>query len=199
MVTTPLLGSQIPGLSGVADPDIRLLVQDSLFSMNSPLLAALAAKIEAMPGNYVQNATVAVASGLKYKENFEDRSVEWAFANPDACDCTEFSRLLAALCLKKGIPARVATGFLVKTELLGKETSVGHAWCEVFFKGRGWVPIDPTLQSNMHWAYFGNLLSDQILFDYIGAEKRSRVSIDFSSTRPDLKVSLSNSYLINKW
>jgi hypothetical protein len=197
IATTPLLGSQIPDAAGVAEPDIRALSQDELFSLGSPLLVALAARVESMPGNYVQNATIAVANGLKYKENFEDRSVEWAFANPDACDCTEFSRLLAALCLKKGIPARVTTGFLVKTEMIGKETSVGHAWCEVFFKGKGWVPIDPTLQSNMHWAYFGNLLSDQILFDYIGAEKRSRVSIDFTSTRPDLKVSLNNSYLLN--
>ena len=198
IATVPLLGSQIPAAT-VSIPDVRTLAQDQLLSMENPTLAALAAKVAAQPGNYVQNATIAVANGLKYRENFEDRSVEWALANPDACDCTEFSRLLAALCLKKGIPARVTTGFLVKTELIGKETAVGHAWCEVFFSGKGWVPIDPTLQSNMHWAYFGNLLSDQILFDYIGAEKRSRVSIDFTSTRPDLKVSLNNSYLLDKW
>jgi len=196
--TTPLLGSRMPNTAAVS-PDIRALSNDPLLSMNHPLLAALSTRIAALPGNYVQNATIAVATGLKYRENFEDHPVEWALANLDACDCTEYSRLLTALCLKKGIPARMATGFLVKTELIGKETAVGHAWCEVFFKGKGWVPIDPTLQTNMHWAYFGNLLSDQILFDYIGAEKRSRVSIDFSSTRPDLKVNLSNSYLINRW
>lgn len=196
--TRAMLGSQMPD-SSQPDPDIRVLAQDPLLSMNDTLLAALSDKISAIPGNYVQNAAVAVSSGLKYKENYEDFSVEWALQNPDGCDCTEFSRLLAALCLKKGIPARVTTGFLVKSELIGKDTSVGHAWCEVFFKGKGWVPIDPTLQANMHWAYFGNLLSDQILFDYIGAEKRSRVSIDFTSTRPDLKVNLTNSYRISNW
>ncbi len=197
--TEPFLGSQIAGNVAISEPDVRVLANDPLYNLDNSDLTVLAEKLAGMPGNYVQNATVAVARGLKYRENYEDHSVEWALKNLDACDCTEFARLLAALCLKKSIPARVVTGFLIKSELIGKETSVGHAWCEVFFKGKGWVPIDPTLQSTMHWAYFGNLLSDQILFDYVGAEKRSRVSIDFTSTRPDLKVSLSNSYLIDKW
>jgi len=195
--TKALLGSRMQ--NGATEPDLRHLGHDSLFSLDHPVLIELSRRISQLPGNYVQNATIAVASGLKYSENYEDHSVEWAFANPDRCDCTEFARLLAALCLKKGIPARIATGFLIKTELIGSDTSVGHAWCEVFFQGKGWVPIDPTLQSNMHWAYFGNLLSDQILFDYLNSDKRTRVSIDFVSSKPDLKVNLSNSYRISKW
>ncbi|NCB37327.1 MAG: tetratricopeptide repeat protein [Erysipelotrichia bacterium] len=196
--TMAMLGSCMPA-SNAQIPDLKILCGDPLMSLEHPVLSALADKISKMPGNYVQNAAIAVANGLRYKENFEDFSVEWALANPDNCDCTEFARLMAALCLKHGIPARIATGFLVKAELMNKETAVGHAWCEVFFKGKGWVPIDVTLQTNMQWAYFGNLLSDQILFDYIGVEKRSRVSIDFTSTRPDLKVNLSNSYHISNW
>ncbi|KAF1082158.1 MAG: hypothetical protein GQF41_1798 [Candidatus Rifleibacterium amylolyticum] len=196
--TMASLGSRMKS-SSVATPDMRHLVQDPLLSLDSPMLEELSRRIATIPGNYVQNATIAVASGLKYSENYEDHSVEWAFANPDRCDCTEFARLLAALCLKKAIPARIATGFLIKTELINSDTSVGHAWCEVFFPGKGWVPIDPTLQSNMHWAYFGNLLSDQILFDYLNSDKRTRVSIDFVSSKPDLKVNLSNSYRISKW
>ncbi len=88
---------------------------------------------------------------------------------------------------------------MIKAELIDKDTSIGHAWCEVFFQGKGWVPIDPTLQSNMHWAYFGNLLSDQILFDYLNSDKRTRVSIDFVSSKSDLKVNLSNTYRISRW
>jgi len=195
--TKALLGSRMQ--NEATEPDLRHLGHDSLFSLDHPVLIELSRRISQLPGNYVQNATIAVASGLKYSENYEDHSVEWAFANPDRCDCTEFARLLAALCLKKGIPARIATGFLIKTELIDSDTSVGHAWCEVFFQGKGWVPIDPTLQSNMHWAYFGNLLSDQILFDYLNSDKRTRVSIDFVSSKPDLKVNLSNSYRISQW
>ncbi|MBU1107602.1 MAG: hypothetical protein KKB51_13105 [Candidatus Riflebacteria bacterium] len=196
--TSAMLGSRMVS-ANVAVPDLRHLTQDVLFSLDHPFVAALSDRISQMPGNYVQNAATAVANGLKYSENFEDHPVEWALENPDRCDCTEFARLLAALCLKKGIPARIATGFLIKTELLNTDTSIGHAWCEVFFQGKGWVPIDPTLQSNMHWAYFGNLLSDQILFDYLNNDKRTRVSIDFVSTKPDLKVNLNNSYRISQW
>ncbi|PKL49710.1 MAG: hypothetical protein CVV42_05075 [Candidatus Riflebacteria bacterium HGW-Riflebacteria-2] len=196
--TAAALGSQMQS-SGATTPDIRHLSLDPLLSLDHPVLGELSRRISLLSGNYVQNATIAVASGLKYRENYEDHSVEWALANPDGCDCTEFARLLAALCLKKGIPARIATGFLIKMELINKDTSVGHAWCEVFFQGKGWVPIDPTLQSNMHWAYFGNQLSDQILFDYLNSDKRTRVSIDFVSSKPDLKVDLSNSYRISKW
>lgn len=196
--TVPMLGSQMQS-SDLVSPDIRHLAQDPLFCLDHPILIKLSRRIAQLPGNYVQNATIAVANGLKYSENYEDNPVQWAFENPDRCDCTEFARLLAALCLKKGIPARLASGFLIKAELIDKDTSIGHAWCEVFFQGKGWVPIDPTLQSNMHWAYFGNLLSDQILFDYLNSDKRTRVSIDFVSSKSDLKVNLSNTYRISRW
>lgn len=196
--TQAMLGTRVNG-GDAAYPDIQALANDPLLSLDNSVLNSLYERIKQMPGNYVQNAAMAVSDGLVYKENFEDHSVEWALANPDSCDCTEYSRLLTALCLKNAIPARVATGFLVKQELIDAETSVGHAWCEVFFKGKGWVPIDATLQANMHWAYFGNLLSDQILFDYLYNHKRTRISIDFVSTRPDLQVNLSNSYRISYW
>lgn len=190
-----------PGMqqNGSTPPDLRVLAHDPLLNLDHPLLEELSRRIKKLPGNYVQNATIAVATGLKYHENYEDNSVAWALENPDRCDCTEFARLLAALCLKNGIAARIATGFLIKAELIGKDTSIGHAWCEVYFEGKGWVPIDPTLQSSMHWAYFGNLLSDQILFDHLNSSSRTRVSIDYVSSQPDLKVNLSNTYRISPW
>jgi tetratricopeptide (TPR) repeat protein len=196
--TQAMLGSRITA-DDQPEPDINSLMRDPMLNLDHPLLTALAERIARLPGNYVQNAVKAVSDGLRYRENYEDFSVEWALTNPDNCDCTEYSRLVAALCLKKGIAARVATGYLIKHELIDKDTSVGHAWCEVYFKGKGWVPIDPTLQANMHWAYFGNLLSDQILFDYINSHKRTRISIDFISNRPDLQVNLGNSYRISYW
>lgn len=196
--TQPMLGSRM-NASSDAPPDIKKLQLDPMLNLDNPILNMLAETIAQQPGNYVQNATRAVAAGLVYQENFEDHSVEWALNNPDKCDCTEYSRLLTALCLKKGIPARVATGFLIKQELIDRDTPVGHAWCEVYFKGKGWVPIDPTLQANMQWAYFGNLLSDQILFDYMNSDKRTRISVDFVSNRPDLQVKLTNTYRISYW
>ncbi|MEW6709432.1 MAG: transglutaminase domain-containing protein [Candidatus Riflebacteria bacterium] len=195
--TVPLLGSQVKANSE-RKPEIKYAALSEKYSVENDQLALLADRIERQPGNFVQMATKAVSTGLKYLENYEDFSVEWALRNPDNCDCTEFSRLLAALCLRKDTPARMATGFLVKPELMGQETSIGHAWCEVFFPGRGWIPIDPTLQSTMHWAYFGNLLSDQIYFGE-ASDNASRISIDYTSTRSEMQVNLSGSFIISRW
>ncbi|MGM0598329.1 MAG: transglutaminase domain-containing protein [Candidatus Rifleibacteriota bacterium] len=195
--TRPLLATDMADQS-ISVPAIDYNNLSEKYAVNNSLLALMADRIERRGGNYVQTATIAVNDGLKYKENFKDYSVEWAFNNPDNCDCTEYSRMLAALCLRKQKPARMVTGFLVKPELMGQETSIGHAWCEVFFPRRGWIPIDPTLQSSMKWAYFGNLLSDQIYFGE-AVDDVSRISIDYTSTSSDLQVSLSNTFKITNW
>lgn len=189
------LGSRGP-FQPVSEPDMEELKRDDRLSLDNPSLDALDKRLRREDGNFLQNAYLAIGRGLNYRENFEEHGVDWALANPDACDCTEFSWLLAALCMRRGLPARVVTGFLVKAELIGKESNIGHAWVDVYFKGKGWVPADPTLGSTMQWAYFGNLLSDQIVFDYFEPSRKSRVSIDFTSTRSTIPVTISNSYLI---
>jgi|GEM_PF-1004774 len=191
----PWLGSKGPFAPG-SPPDIAKMREDERLDFNNNNLNALNEQFRKMPGNFLQNAFLAIGKGLSYKENFEDHSVGWAFEHPDECDCTEFSWLLSALCLKRGIPARVTTGFLVKTDFIGKETQIGHAWCDIYFKDKGWVSVDPTLGSTMQWAYFGNLLSDQIVFDTLDYGKKARVSVDFTSMHSDLRVKISNSYLI---
>jgi tetratricopeptide (TPR) repeat protein len=195
--TRPLLATDMADRN-IKTPTIDYNNLSEKYSVKNSLLALMADRIERKGGNYVQNATIAVNDGLKYKENFKDYPVEWAFYNPENCDCTEYSRMLSALCLRKQKPARMVTGFLVKPELMGQETSIGHAWCEVFFPRRGWIPIDPTLQSSMRWAYFGNLLSDQIYFGE-ATDDVSRISIDYTSTSSELQVSLSNSFKITNW
>jgi len=189
------LGSRGP-FQPVSEPDMDELKRDERLSLENAGLDALDRRLRREDGNFLQNAYLAIGRGLTYRENFEEHGVDWALANPDACDCTEFSWLLAALCIRRGLPARVVTGFLVKPDLIGKETNIGHAWVDVYFKGKGWVPADPTLGTTMHWAYFGNLLSDQIVFDYFEPSRKSRVSIDFTSTRATMPVTITNTYLI---
>jgi len=191
----PWLGSRGP-FQPSQEPDLEELRRDPRLSLDHPALDAIDRRLRSMEGNFLQNAFLAVGKGLTYRENFEDKDVSWALSNPDACDCTEYSWLLAALCLKRGLPARVMTGFLVKSELIGRETNVGHAWVEVYFKGKGWVPADPTLGATMQWAYFGNLLSDQIMFDHFDPNRKARVSVDFTSTQATVPVTIGNSYLI---
>jgi len=55
-------------------------------------------------------------------------------------DCTEYSDLFAAICRAKNVPARVVTGYTVRTD----STPPRHNWVEVYLRGYGWVPFDPT-------------------------------------------------------
>ena len=54
-------------------------------------------------------------------------------------DCTEYSDLFVALCRAKDIPARVATGFTVRSDDVGPK----HHWAEVYLQEYGWVPFEP--------------------------------------------------------
>jgi transglutaminase-like putative cysteine protease len=54
--------------------------------------------------------------------------------------CVEYSDLFVALCRAKGIPARCIGGI----PTVKNNSTKGHAWAEVYIKGLGWVPFDPT-------------------------------------------------------
>ena len=190
-------------------PDIDLLKKDEKFSLDDSRLSRLAdfvdnmyledsEKFDTFAELYAAKASTAIAKGLQYKENGIDNSVSWALSNLDKCDCTEYSRLLAALCLKKGIPARLATGFLIRSDFLDKDTSIGHEWCEIYVSSRGWIPFDATLQTTMHRAYLRNLLNDQIFFEYPLDYDKTRIGVDYTARNSDVKVSIENSYRVSK-
>ncbi|MFL5886142.1 MAG: transglutaminase family protein, partial [Thermoleophilaceae bacterium] len=63
--------------------------------------------------------------------------------------CQQFSGAMALMLRMDGIPARVAAGFAPGVfDSTTKEFRVrdldAHSWVEVWFKGIGWVPFDPT-------------------------------------------------------
>ncbi len=181
-----------------AVPSLDAWVTDPRLSLDLPLLNQLAKRIAQLPGEFAANAYTVVGRGFRYRENFEDHNVAWAFANPDRVDCTEFATVFAAVCLLRGIPARTVTGFLVKDELIGTPTEVGHAWAEIFVKDRGWLPADPTLGRTMRWAYFGNLLSDQIIFDAAPGRPRPRVSINYMAREQTAQVKIESSMVLER-
>ncbi|MHC4501042.1 MAG: transglutaminase-like domain-containing protein [Planctomycetota bacterium] len=55
-------------------------------------------------------------------------------------DCSEYSDLFVAICRAKNIPARVATGYTVRSD----DVSPKHHWVEVYLEKYGWVPFDPS-------------------------------------------------------
>ena len=60
-------------------------------------------------------------------------------------DCTEHSVLLAAMLRNRGIPSRVAVGFVM---IPGRGQMGGHMWTEAYLTtpdGPAWVPLDATL------------------------------------------------------
>jgi hypothetical protein len=62
-------------------------------------------------------------------------------------DCTEHALLLAALLRKRGVPARIAYGFL-----LTESGFIGHAWTEVR-AGEGWFWLDPSFPGGRPYGF----------------------------------------------
>jgi len=71
--------------------------------------------------------------------------------------CTYFATAMTVMAKINGIPARYVEGFIVDvgdastTEDPGTVTVTeksGHAWCEVYINGIGWIPIDATAASD---------------------------------------------------
>ena len=70
--------------------------------------------------------------------------------------CTYFASAMAVMAKINGIPARYVEGFVVnvpETSFADSPEDVtvtgknGHAWCEVYIDGIGWIPIDATASS----------------------------------------------------
>ena len=61
--------------------------------------------------------------------------------------CTYYASAMTVMCRMAGLPARYVEGFEAQPAADGFAYVTGkdaHAWTEVYFKGFGWVPFDPT-------------------------------------------------------
>jgi len=93
--------------------------------------------------------------------------------------CQHFAGAMALMLRYLGIPARVAAGFTSGNYDADRGTwrvydRNAHAWVEVWFKGYGWLPFDPTPgRGNLGGPYTASSIS----FDASGAEKVLKASI----------------------
>jgi hypothetical protein len=89
-------------------------------------------------------------------ENFLQRTKEG--------HCELFATSAALLFRAMGMPSRLVAGFRAFPEgdLLTARNTDAHAWVEVWVKGRGWVPVDPSpvVAAEASWAVFD--LYDQL-------------------------------------
>ncbi len=61
--------------------------------------------------------------------------------------CTHFATAFVLLARAEGIPARYVQGYIVDTtsaEPVTVDSSMAHAWPEVYYEGAGWVAYEPT-------------------------------------------------------
>lgn len=68
--------------------------------------------------------------------------------------CTYYASAMAVLCRSLGIPARYVEGYQLPEGTQPGETVTvtqrqAHAWCEVYFKGIGWIPVDVSAQDSV--------------------------------------------------
>ncbi|MBN2317224.1 MAG: transglutaminase domain-containing protein [Sedimentisphaerales bacterium] len=111
-------------------------------------------------------------------------------------DCTEYADLFVALCRAKNLPARVIAGYVVRFD----SESPKHNWAEVYLRGYGWIPFDPSAGdfgnflirgrafSRMRPGYFylSHIRNDEMLGDHCfgvytfwGDKPRFKESVDF--------------------
>jgi hypothetical protein len=81
------------------------------------------------------------------------KSLQFGFAgvrevlDSESGDCTEHALLLAALLRKRGVPARIAYGFL-----LSETGFIGHAWTEARAEA-GWFTLDPSFPGGQPYGF----------------------------------------------
>jgi len=104
------------------------------------------------------SATAALEAWFRFRGGFTYSSHPAVFAEAPLVGfvaetrtgyCQYFAGAMALMLRYLGVPARVAVGFSSGTYDAGRETWTvtdhdAHAWVEVWFRGYGWLPFDPT-------------------------------------------------------
>lgn len=160
-VSSQQLQSGIPGASsGRGDPEVQ---------SSQVVDPALAAQLSTLADTVTQGTTSTYAAAsaiqkwlrsdggftysLQLPESVLDENGEQItepilkFLKSKTGYCVQFASTMVMMARAKGIPARLAIGFLPGTQEDGLYTvraSDAHAWPELYFPGTGWIRFEPT-------------------------------------------------------
>ena len=133
------------GLPGQGDLS-PFLVPEGKVESDAPEIRALASEVR---GSTDREMAVEicrlVGRLLEYRRDSENGGAVEALRRGWG-NCTDYSRLMTALCRARGIPARTVRGLLVERSITTEEFADHlHRWVEVYLEGCGWVTFDPTM------------------------------------------------------
>lgn len=128
------------------------LLQPSIFTQPTRLLAGLAAELEvdtrgADPLSTLMdlNGKLFLAFSYAPKSTNVDSTIDEAIAQRRGV-CQDFTHIMLALVRRLGIPCRYVSGYLFHQgeNHDRSEDDASHAWVEAFLPELGWVGFDPT-------------------------------------------------------
>ena len=143
-------------------PPAGSLAADEYSQSTDPAIAALSAKITKGAANEA-GAAERIARWVDANFSYADGDVpeidaSWTLGHKMG-QCNGLTHLFVALARASGLPARVACGYTLGSELTFPASATGestltvgshnerHSWAEVWFPGAGWTPYDPQSSS----------------------------------------------------
>jgi transglutaminase-like putative cysteine protease len=147
----------------------EVFLRDTALTAADPAIRAFAADIGARAGANRLDLIHGLMEGIRGRLRFDvdatdpGTSATEAFAMRHGV-CQDFSHILIAAARYLGIPARYASGYMLRTDGLNEQPA-GHAWAEALIDGLGWVGFDPANGVSPTDAY----VRVAVGLDYLGA------------------------------
>ncbi|MHA1575981.1 MAG: transglutaminase-like domain-containing protein [Candidatus Thorarchaeota archaeon] len=114
------------------------------WEINDPIVQEISERIaesSTSDESYARIASQVVRERVKLKTHLDVRLGAAEAAKGKEGDCDEHADLFIALTRAVKIPSRRVVGHYYR----GNSEPEPHAWCEVFLKNSGWIPVDPAL------------------------------------------------------
>lgn len=147
----------------------KYLKPNKLIDCDNPHVAALASAIGANDDKWLTATTIehylfTTLRKNEYGQVFDEAS---KVAQKESGDCSEHAVLLAALCRKHNIPARVVVGLVYSKE---DRSFLYHMWNEVWIRGT-WIALDATIGKGVvgadHIKFRDSSLAGQTAYDLL--------------------------------